>query len=340
VVRWIVYGSCCLLALWGLACAGFAVPFELILWTTCGWVMYLVRVAPGVTVSVGGVGMGVACLVLLAAGSHVFLRWLAGEVAPTGRPWRPRWTAMLLALVLLMFVAGIAATGVVHQVGWLVTSPELFALGGGEAVLRAQSTNNLKQIGLGLLNYHDRHGVLPPGGTLDGQGRPLHGWQTLVLPFLEMESSELAERVQLDLAWDDPRNAAVFQTEVPFYLIPGVRTKQSAEGFALSHYAGNVRVLGGTIPLGLPAFRDGTSATILAGEVGDGFLPWGYPANWRDPAQGINQARDGFGAPWKAGANFLFGDGSVHFLRQGINPRVLEALSTPAGGETIHLDSY
>ena len=33
------------------------------------------------------------------------------------------------------------------------------------------------------------------------------------------------------------------------------------------------------------------------------------------------------------GANFLFGDGSVHWLTNGINPTTYQALGTIAGGE-------
>jgi prepilin-type N-terminal cleavage/methylation domain-containing protein/prepilin-type processing-associated H-X9-DG protein len=35
------------------------------------------------------------------------------------------------------------------------------------------------------------------------------------------------------------------------------------------------------------------------------------------------------------GANFLFGDGSVHFLTSGINPSTFQALCTIAGGEVV-----
>jgi prepilin-type processing-associated H-X9-DG protein/prepilin-type N-terminal cleavage/methylation domain-containing protein len=35
------------------------------------------------------------------------------------------------------------------------------------------------------------------------------------------------------------------------------------------------------------------------------------------------------------GANFLFADGSVHFVRDGVSIRVLAALATKAGGETV-----
>ena len=40
------------------------------------------------------------------------------------------------------------------------------------------------------------------------------------------------------------------------------------------------------------------------------------------------------------GANFAFGDGSVHFLKSSINPITWRALATRAYGEVISADAY
>jgi prepilin-type N-terminal cleavage/methylation domain-containing protein/prepilin-type processing-associated H-X9-DG protein len=40
------------------------------------------------------------------------------------------------------------------------------------------------------------------------------------------------------------------------------------------------------------------------------------------------------------GVNFLFADGSVHFLKESINPKVWQSLSTRSGGEVVSGDSF
>jgi prepilin-type processing-associated H-X9-DG protein len=78
----------------------------------------------------------------------------------------------------------------------------------------------------------------------------------------------------------------------------------------------------------------------MGGEVVSHFKAWGDPTNWRDPALGINRSLSGFGSPAPGGANFLMVDGSVRFLKDNIDLRVLKALSTPAGGEKVSSDEY
>jgi hypothetical protein len=36
----------------------------------------------------------------------------------------------------------------------------------------------------------------------------------------------------------------------------------------------------------------------------------------------------------------MFADGSVRFLKNSISPQVLNALSTPAGGESVNTGQY
>jgi prepilin-type N-terminal cleavage/methylation domain-containing protein/prepilin-type processing-associated H-X9-DG protein len=308
-----------------------------------GWALFLYRVLREMRLSTAGVLTALVCLALLAGGLHLFLGWLYGQAGETEGPrwrWRKRWTATMLAGVVLMFVAGISAVGITHQTVWLFNSPEpLTESRGGIRSLaaRTQSQNNLKQMALATCDYAEAHDkVLPPGSTFDRFGTPLHSWQTLILPYIEQEA--LFKTIKLDRPWNDPVNADAMRTRVKNYLHPLLDDRPAERGFALSHYAGNVRVLGGNSGQPLDRFPDGLSNTILVGEAAGNYRPWGHPLNLRDPALGLHRSPNGFGGPAREGTNFAFADGSVRLIRNDIDPKVLKALSTPDGGEVISED--
>jgi hypothetical protein len=323
----------------GFLLLGFVAGFELPWVLFAGWLFYLGRVLPRVSVEWPSVAVGVGAVMLFTAGVHRVGRTWARRPHPgagTGsRPWRLRWSLAAVAVVFLLFAAGIALVGITHQVSWLLTSPEPLrspALRYGDG-----SRMNLRMIGLAAVNYRDQLGRFPPGGSFTADGAMLHSWETYLLPYLSYST----QGIDLHRPWNDPGNAPYFKSILPVFINPGFRPAEltDAEGYGLSHYAANSRVLGGNKAMRLEDITDGLSTTLWAGEVNAQFRPWGHPANFRDPANGINSSPHGFGGPRSSGgATFLMADCSVRFVSERVSPRVLLALSTPDGGEVVEDD--
>jgi len=73
-----------------------------------------------------------------------------------------------------------------------------------EGARGANCLNNLKLIGLGLQNYHVEHGCFPPAYVADADGKPMHSWRVLILPY--MERRILYDSYNFDEPWNSPSN--------------------------------------------------------------------------------------------------------------------------------------
>jgi len=82
-----------------------------------------------------------------------------------------------------------------------------------EAAARMKSQNNLKQIALAVHNYHDTHGVMPPGVD----DKKLSGLMYL-LPYIEQDN--LYKNTDRNASPDDKGNATVRATRVETYVSP------------------------------------------------------------------------------------------------------------------------
>jgi hypothetical protein len=305
-----------------------------------GWVSFLWNVLPRVstdrpTLVLAGVAFG-----LFVAGIHGFgvaWSWRRPAEGEPRRRWRAGWSLAAGVLVVVLFAAGTSLVGVVHQTAWLATGDKPWfgpILKQHEGIAPAWARNDLRYVSLGMRWYHESHRAFPPGGTFSPEGEMLHSWETLILPSMGYWPGDL----DLSLSWRSEKNAPTFRGVVPQFINPGFRPAElwDGEGFGLSHYAANVRVMGPNQGMKTEEITDGTSNTILLGEVNTGFQPWGHPVNYRDPADGISRTPKGFGGARSDGpVTFVMADGSIRMVTPRTSRRVLHALATPAGGEDV-----
>jgi hypothetical protein len=209
-----------------------------------------------------------------------------------------------------------------------------------EAARRAQSMNNMKQIGLAVYNYYDMHKAFPPAYSVDKSGKPLLSWRVYILPFIEQQA--LYEQFHLDEPWDSEHNRTLIERMPVIYLSPN-----STAGPGKTIYLGNAGKDGVFVPaagagreqpLGLPIMKitDGTSNTIMVVEAGNAAaVTWTKPDDFvpraDNPLQGLIGTRPG-------GFLALLCDGSVRFIAESIDKNTLKALFTAGGGEATPAD--
>ncbi len=265
-------------------------------------------------------------------------------------------------------VAGIALGGL----GTLATAV-LLVVGAltdlNASARRAGCVNNLRLVGLALNTYHEEHKHYPAGTLPRADLAPERrlSWLVALLPYLELEQQQRTRSdavtafgtvyaaINRDLPWDAAENRDAVATTVRPFLCPANDNRAPPGAPGLTHYVGVAGV--GEDAAALPAgHRDagvfghnrttdretilagrGTSETMMAAETSDSG-PWaagGYPTvRGLDPARRpyLGRGRQ-FGGVHRGGLNVLFADGSVRFLSEGIEPRVLEAHARVAADE-------
>ncbi len=208
--------------------------------------------------------------------------------------------------------------------------------GAPNAARRAQCVNNLKQIALALHNYEQTYNCLPPAHTVDAQGRPLHSWRTLILPYLEQD--QLYKTIDLSKPWDDPANAKARETSVPVFQCPSASTGPSNMTTYLAIVAPGSCFLPETSRR-LAEIADGQSSTLMLIEAGEEqAIPWMAPTD-ADMALVVGLGQ-GSGLHHSGGTNACTVDGYVHFLKASTPADVRRALVTISGDEKVSADAW
>ena len=218
-----------------------------------------------------------------------------------------------------------------------------------EAAKRMTCTGAAKPLCLALHNYHDIYGSFPPAYTADENGKPLHSWRVLLLPYIEQQ--RLYDKIRLDEPWDSEYNQQFHEVQIGTFQCPTRRDEMSSARKTCNVFVKNRELLRtancdysvvigedttfpGTTTVTYNDITDKKSETILVVERM-------IPVNWMAPnneirfdvaSQGVNRNLLGIGSEhWgRCGAWIGFADGSIKFLDETTD---IEPLLTKSAGD-------
>jgi hypothetical protein len=130
---------------------------------------------------------------------------------------------------------------------------------------RARATNNLKQLVLGLHNYHDTYGFLPAG--VDDNH---FSTASKLLPFIEQNN--VFQMIDFKKSIDDKANAPMRQVKIKTFLSAADPIESVKDEWGATNYLFNDQVFALNSKTKFTQIFDGLSNTIAVGETlkGDG----------------------------------------------------------------------
>ncbi|MEX1231191.1 MAG: DUF1559 domain-containing protein [Planctomycetaceae bacterium] len=163
-----------------------------------------------------------------------------------------------------------------------------------EAARRSSCQNNMKQIGLAIHNYHDAHGVFPPGvanGPTNSSGGPT--MYIMMLPYLDQ--ANVYNQMNFSLNAGDTYNP-VFQPAINT-IIPPYNCPSSTAALSYNVYGGTTvwyTQLGMTEYLGIAGSDRGPSVSSAPGGPMSSEGCFAYTSRWGRGAKiGIKDVTDG-----------------------------------------------
>lgn len=228
-----------------------------------------------------------------------------------------------LALPMLFFV-GVSRPNIIGPAAVGVLAPR--------RARENAATNNLKQLGLAMHNYHDTFNRMP-GGGLDEKGKAKLSWRVHLLPFLEQAA--LYNQFNMDEPWDSETNKPLIDRMPAVFKAPGSEAKAGLTNYvALRH---ENAVITGKEGKRFADIVDGTSNTLMVVEADDKqAVTWTKPDDLdfdpKKPHTGLGTLRNG---------QFLvlFCDGSVRFISSKITADMLNRLVDRQDGKPIDTDN-
>ncbi len=199
--------------------------------------------------------------------------------------------------------------------------------GARDAILRSDCERNLRQLTVAIHDFEAKYGHIPPPYSTDDDGKPLHSWRVLLLPFLGHQS--LYDQIDKSKPWDDPVNLPFHDMMPDIYCCASVKyhSKWRAKGNTTAY----VVVVGKHTPwhsanppsLAQIAIADGNSSTIAIVESEPHRLPW---MSTQDPTLETVNKSFGFSSPHDDSWNCSYCDASTHSIPNETDPEIVSNL--------------
>jgi hypothetical protein len=177
-----------------------------------------------------------------------------------------------------------------------------------------------------MQNYVDQWHALPPAYTVDADGKPLHSWRTLILPYLDQ--AELYKKIDRSKPWDDPANAEARNTNIYAYRCPSTNCPPSHTTYMAIVAPGSC--LRSAEPRPVSEITGGKAETAMVIEVDPKHsVPWMAPTD-ADEALILSLGPETKLAH-TGGMYATYVDGTVQFLRAELPVAERRALISVSG---------
>ncbi|MCE9564954.1 MAG: DUF1559 domain-containing protein [Planctomycetes bacterium] len=199
-----------------------------------------------------------------------------------------------------------------------------------EAAARMTDQNNMRQMSLAMLNFHDTYrGVAAPYAYGNRGINTDMSFRVTLLPFMEQQS--LALQFDTTVPWDSPKNRSASSTIVKTFTTPIDVDPSSGETHYRVFYGGGAMFQEDGRLVSFNSVTDGTSNTIMLIHSTER-VPWASPQEIKYSPTGSLPPLTIAGA---RGTNVGFGDGMVRFIKQDSLDQNIRAAITATGGERL-----
>ena len=192
---------------------------------------------------------------------------------------------------------------------------------------------NLRRIGVAMQAYHQQYGCFPPAHIADEDGKPMHSWRVLLLPFLGQQA--LYDEYDFEEPWNGPNNQMVADTVISMYRCP---TNAGSDAFETNYVmiVGPGAISDGTGTSSVSDMGDSPADVIVVFEVAASAINWMEPRDLNADEisfrtnESIQQMRP---SNHQGFIYVLAADGSVQTVNTTTSPASIRAMTAVPGRE-------